>query len=314
MPSAPLVSIVVVSWNTRELLRRCLESVARSELPCELIVVDNASVDGSAEMVRREYPSASLVQSDTNLGFGKANNLALKQARGEYVLLLNPDAELESGSLERLVDALRRRPDAAVAGPLVVNADGSVQSTRRRFPRGVTPFVESTMVQRWLSPKHPILRDYYVSDRGDDEPQDVDWLVGACLLVRRSAIDQVGGFDERFFMYFEETDWCRRFKQVGWAVVFEPSARARHLGGQSSDQAPLRRHCEFNESKCRYVRKWHGLLPSLALRWFLLLASAAQLGEEGLKLVLRHRPELRRARMGMWSAVVRWQAARLFST
>ena len=124
-------------------------------------------------------------------------------------------------------------------------------------------------------------------DGSDQQAQQVDWLVGACLLVRLTAFEQVGGFDERFFMYFEETDLCRRLKAAGWSIEFEPDARARHLGGRSSDQAPARRQCEFNESKCRYARKWHGLIPAVALRWFLFGVSACQLAEEAAKLVLR---------------------------
>jgi GT2 family glycosyltransferase len=153
-----------------------------------------------------------------------------------------------------------------------------------------------------------------VRDRADHEAQEADWLVGACLLIRRVAFEQVGGFDERFFMYFEETDWCRRAKEAGWSVVFQPAARARHLGGRSSDQVPARRQCEFNESKCRYTRKWHGLIPALALRWFLFGVSVFQLAEESTKLLLGHKRELRRARVNMWSHVLRWQASRLLST
>ncbi|MFN0072977.1 MAG: glycosyltransferase family 2 protein [Chloroflexota bacterium] len=310
----PLVSVIVVSWNTRELLRRCLASVTASRVPLEVLVVDNASTDGSPEMVRREFPRARLMANANNLGFGRANNQVLPSVLGTYVLLLNPDAELESGALERLLAVLEQRPEVGVVGPLVVSTDGSVQSTRRRFPTVSTTFVESTIIQPLLPSTHPLLRSYYVLDRADQEPQDVDWLVGACLLVRKVAIDQVGGFDPRFFMYFEETDWCRRFGQAGWSIVFEPSARVRHLGGQSSDQAPLRRVCEFNESKCRYVRKWHGLGPSLALRWFLFTTSAFQLAEELLKMALGHKRSLRRARVSLWAGVLRWQAARLIST
>jgi N-acetylglucosaminyl-diphospho-decaprenol L-rhamnosyltransferase len=314
MRRVPRVSVIVVSWNTRDLLRRCLQSVLSSPLVTEAFVVDNASNDGSTEMVRIELPEVTLIANETNLGFGRANNLALSRARGEYVLLINPDAHIEGSALERLVASLERNPRAAMVGPLVLDADGSIQSTRRRFPTTASLFVESTPLQQLLSPSHRILRDYYVLDRSDQVAQESDWLVGACLLVRRTALEQVRGFDERFFMYFEETDWCRRFKQAGWSVIFEPEAHARHLGGQSSEQVPTRRQCEFNESKCRYARKWHGLSVSLALRWFLFGASTFQLAEESLKLALGHKREIRRARIGMWSDVVRWQAGRLLST
>jgi len=310
----PRVSVIIVSWNTRELLRQSLASVVASPLVLETFLVDNNSTDGSVEMVRAEFPHVTVIANDVNVGFGLGNNQALALVKGEFVLLLNPDAQLEDGALDRLVEALDREPGAAVVGPMVVNEDGAAQSTRRRFPTVQTLFFESTPLQSLLPSTHPWLRDYYVLDRSDDEAHEVDWLVGACLLVRRSAVEQIGGFDERFFMYFEETDWCRRFRQAGWSVRFEPAAVARHLGGQSSDQVPARRQCEFNESKCRYARKWHGLAVSLGLRWFLFGAAAFQLAEESLKLALGHKRDLRRARVNMWTNVLRWQATRLLST
>ena len=314
MPQEPRVSVVIVSWNTRDLLRGCLASIELSPLVLETFVVDNASEDGSIEMVRAEFPRVTVIPNGDNLGFGRANNLAFARASGEYVLLLNPDAQLEADALESLVGTLDNQSSTAVVGPHVVNADGSIQSTRRRFPTVATLFVESTPLQSVLSAQHSLLRDYYVLDRPDDAPQRVDWLVGACLLVRRSALVQVGGFDERFFMYFEEIDWCRRFRKTGWSVVFEPPARVRHLGGQSSNQVPTRRQCEFNESKCRYARKWHSLFTALVLRWFLFGAAAFQLSEESLKLAMGHKREMRRARIEMWADVLRWQASRLLST
>jgi GT2 family glycosyltransferase len=314
MPAPACVSVIIVSWNTRELLRESLASVASSPLVLETIVVDNASMDGSAEMVRTEFPAVTVIANDTNVGFGRGNNMALARARAEYALLLNPDARLEGQALERLVDTLERQPGAAVVGPLVVAEDGSPQPTRRRFPTVATLFFESTPLQSLLPPDHPWLRRYYVQDRSDTEPQEVDWLVGACLLVRRAALNQVGAFDERFFMYFEETDLCRRFRQAGLSARFEPGATVRHLGGQSSAQAPARRQCEFDESKCRYARKWHGRVVATALRWFLFGAAALQLAEESLKLAIGHKRELRRARVDMWTDVLRWQAARLLST
>jgi N-acetylglucosaminyl-diphospho-decaprenol L-rhamnosyltransferase len=314
MPVVPRVSVIIVSWNTRELLRQSLASVLASPLVLETFLVDNDSTDGSVEMARTEFPDVTVIANHVNVGFGRGNNQALALAKSEFVLLLNPDARLEQGGLERLVDALDRDQSAAVVGPLVVSEDGAPQSTRRRFPTVPTLFFESTPLQTLLPSTHPWLRDFYVRDRADTQAQEVDWLVGACLLVRRAAFEQVGGFDERFFMYFEETDWCRRYRQAGWSVRFEPTAVARHLGGQSSDQVPARRQCEFNESKCRYMLKWNGRALSLALRWFLFGAAAFQLAEESLKLAIGHKRELRRARVGMWTDVLRWQAARLLST
>src|SRR6266508_6440002 len=212
MLSEPLVTAIVVNWNAGDLLRGCLESLQRCALPLQVLVVDNASSDASAGVVRECFPAYTLIENRENAGFTRANNQALRLANGGYVLLLNPDAELQPGALETLVSRLESQPQAAVVGPTVVNGQGQPQSTRRRFPTLATAFLESTLLQRFLAPQHSVLRQYYRLDHPDDESQSVDWLVGACLLVRRAALDQVGPLDERFFMYFEEVDWCQRFR------------------------------------------------------------------------------------------------------
>lgn len=313
MLSEPSVTAIVVNWNAGDLLGRCLESLQRSELPLEVLLVDNASTDGTTSTVRERFPAVRLIENRENLGFSRANNQALSQSRGRFILLLNPDAELQTGALEALVSRLEARPQAAVVGPRVIDGQGRPQSTRRRFPTLGTEFLESTLLQRFLPLDHPVLRRYYLLDRSDEEAQAVDWLVGACLLVRRAALDQVGPLDERFFMYFEEVDWCQRLRWAGWEILYEPSALVVHHGGRSSEQVPLRRHCLFNESKCRYVAKYHGRAAALALRWFLFATSGIQFAEEAAKLLLGHKPELRRDRVRLWAGALRWQAARLLS-
>ena len=299
------LSIIIVNWNVRDLLRRCLLSLqtGSSSLRVEVIVVDNGSTDGSVEMVRAEFPQVHLIANPDNRGFPAANNQGIKIAQGRYVLLLNPDTEVLGDALATMVGFADDHPDVGVVGPQLVNPDGSVQSSRRRFPTLATAFFEST----WLQPYAPrrLLERYYVLDRPDDEVQDVDWVTGAALMARREAIEQVGPMDEGFFMYSEELDWCRRFREAGWRVVYLPMAQIVHHVGKSSEQVLPARHIHFQTSKVRYFRKYHGPLAAEVLRWFLLGNYAWQLGLEAAKWVVGHKRPLRAQRIGAYWQVLR---------
>jgi N-acetylglucosaminyl-diphospho-decaprenol L-rhamnosyltransferase len=298
--------VSVVSHRTPALLRHCLESLAaqRAGVDLEVTVVDNDSGDGSAEMVETEFPWVHLIRNARNLGFGAAHNQTIRASSGKYVLLLNSDAAPGPGALRILVDALDLDPRRAVVGPKLRYPDGSVQPSRRRFPTSLTLFFESTQLQR-VWPKNAILRRYFVADRSDDEPQEVDWLVGACLCVRRSAIDQIGLLDERFFMYSEELDWCRRFRLAGWRVAYVPSAEVMHLEGGSSRQDLAARDRRFQSSKLAYAAKWHGPAVSALLRSYLVLEYLARAAEESLKLMLGSRVDERRDRLRVISSGLR---------
>lgn len=302
------VSVIVVSWNTRQLLEQCLESVyASGGADLEVLVVDNGSRDGSPEMVASRFPEAVLVANPDNVGFARANNVAMQRATGDYLLILNPDTELIGAAIPELVRLAEERPEIAVVGPQLLNSDGTVQSSRRRFPTRATAFLESTVLQRWL-PNHPALRRFYVLDRTDSETQEVDWVVGACLLVRAAAVHQVGFMDEGYFMYSEELDWCRRFVIAGWKVIYYPAARVVHCGGQSSDQDLFRRHTRFQHSKCRYFEKYHGRTFAQLLRVFLLGNYLFLLTEDMAKLLLlRRNRAMRRRRLKTLARVVGWQ-------
>jgi N-acetylglucosaminyl-diphospho-decaprenol L-rhamnosyltransferase len=304
----PALSVVIVSWNVRPLLERCLASVLHSaedsQLSCELVVVDNASSDGSADMVRQRFPVAKLLVAEANLGFTRGNNLGLAQAGGDHLLLLNPDTEIIGNALAVLVQHMDAQPDMGVLGPRLLFPDGRTQPSRRRFPTLATAFVESTVVQQWL-PRLPILKRYYMQDRSDDEEQDVDWVVGACMLVRRQAWEQVGPLDERFFMYSEELDWCRRFKAGGWRVAYLPSALVIHYEGQSSNQVVAARHIHFQSSKVLYFRKYYGARAGELLRCFVLATYLFQLIEESLKWLAGHKRPLRRQRISAYWQVLR---------
>ncbi len=311
------LSIVIVSWNVQALLRRCLQSVLAEAKPgtsdgvsqlgdwqLEILVVDNASADGSAEMVRTQFPPVHLIANSENRGFTAANNQGLSRARGRYLLLLNPDTEVVDDALATMLRYADANVEVGALGAKLLYPDGSTQSSRRRFPTFSTALVESTVVQEWWK-DNGILRQYYMTDTADDETQRVDWVVGACLLVRRQAYEQVGGLDEGFFMYSEELDWCRRIKAAGWEIVYLPTATVIHHEGKSSEQVVPARHIYFQSSKVRYFRKHHGAFQARALRCFLLLTYAYQVAREGLKWLVGHKRPLRAERVGAYWQVLR---------
>lgn len=298
------LSIVIVSWNVRELLRNCLQSVmaGRGESDVEVIVVDGGSADGSPQMVADEFPWVQLIARPDNVGFPKGNNLGIAKANGRYILLLNPDTEIIADALPVMVAFLQSNPDVGGLGPMLLNPDGSVQSSRRRFPTLATGLLEST----WLAGLTPgVLRRYYAQNLPDEETADVDWVMGACLLVRQEAAAQIGGMDEAYFMYSEELDWCRRIKDAGWRIVYHPAAKVVHHVGKSSEQAVTARHINFNRAKLRYFRKYHGRLAATLIRIVLLGNFAGQLLWEGLKGLLGHKRPLRQQRVRAYWQVLR---------
>ncbi|UCG23142.1 MAG: glycosyltransferase family 2 protein [Chloroflexota bacterium] len=299
------LSIIIVSWNVRELLADCLRSVDenRGRLDLEVIVVDSASNDGSPETVRDEFPWVRLHACPENVGFPRGNNLAMRMAYGRYLLLLNPDTVVLDDALTQMLTYLEDHKDVGVVGGQLLNADGTIQSSRRRFPTLITAVFEST----WLQSHAPtdVLRRFYMEDIADDMSVEVDWLVGACLMVRREVILDVGLMDEAYFMYSEELDWCRRIKEAGWRIVYLPAAHIVHYIGQSSDQAVTERHINFQRAKLRYFSKYHGPRATGFLRVALLLNYIWQLAVETGKYVLGHRRALRRQRMYAYVQVIR---------
>lgn len=257
------LSIITVSWNTRDLLRRCLDSVKaelslRPDVEVEMFLIDNDSVDGSAQMVESEHPWVKLVANKENFGFAKANNQALRACSGEYVLLLNPDTQVLPGAIWHLVDFLDARPAAGVVAPQLLNTDGSVQRSCRAFPTFLGMFYELAGLSRMFpvgSQAGKKFRAYKMLDWNHDDERQVDQPEGACLALRRIVIDEVGLLDEGFFMLFEEVDWCYRIKQKGWEIWFTPAAQVTHHYGQSIKQVKIKMIISSHRGLYRFWRK-----------------------------------------------------------
>ncbi|HVX31344.1 MAG TPA: glycosyltransferase [Nitrolancea sp.] len=297
------LSIIIVSYNVRDLLLACLASLegwlATTNRQVEVIVVDNASSDGSADSVRRRFPATRVIELERNLGFAAANNRAATEARGTSLVFLNPDTTVTGDAFGVMLDYLQEHPDAGVVGPRIVYPDGTTQPTRRRFPTRRTGFLESTIVQQFWHDNRA-LRRYYVADRSNDELQEVDWLVGACLMVRRDTLTDAGLFDERFFMYSEEVEWAHRVREAGWRIVYLPSALiVHHEGGSSRADLPARQ-INFDTSKVLLYEKLHGKRVAGALRLFLLGSYLLRAGIEAGKGVLGHKRSLRAQRVRLY--------------
>jgi len=257
------LSIIIVSWNVRDDLLRCVASL-RDNPPCnrvEQIVIDNASVDGSVEAVRRQYPEVAVIANAENVGFATACNQGIARAQGDYILLLNPDTIVHAHALDDLAAFLDANPGVAACGPKLLNEDGSVQGSVRRFPTFGAALYSHT-VCRLLGLFRRQHRQYMMKDFSFDRQADIDQLMGAAMMVRRSVVDEVGPLDADFFMYYEDVDWCYRIKQAGWRIVFVPEAVITHLGGRSSAQAPLKRIMML-KSLLAFFRKHRGRLPML---------------------------------------------------
>lgn len=322
----PELSIIIVSWNVADLLRDCLESIhsslASSGIAYDIHVVDSASSDGTPAMVRQSFPDVVLYESPTNIGFAGGNNLALRalgfgQAESApkvpFVLLLNPDTRIEGDAIAQLLKYLKAHPELVAVGPQLRYGDGSLQSSRRRFPTTASFFWESTPLDR-LWPDNPWKQRYHYADQSPEHEQRVGWLVGAALLVRGSAIVRAGLLDEGFFMYSEELEWQYRlqltntktaelssFEQIGYL----PSAVITHYEGRSSEQILARRHINFQQSKIRLAGLLKGPFVSTCLRNFLFVCYLWDLMIESAKLLIGHRRDLRRQRVAIYAEVLR---------
>lgn len=273
------LSIIVVNWNTKDLLSKCLQSIydTTSNLAFEIIVVDNASTDGSQAMIRQQFPQVCLIENDQNVGFARANNQALTISRGRYFLLLNSDTIVLPYALEKMVQFADVHPEAGIIGCGLLNSDGSVQKSWASFPTFWSEMVGRNFRVRRLVEEDPAT-------------YDVDWLGGACLLVRPEAVNEVGWLDESYFMYSEETDWCFRMRQQGWKVYYLPGAKIIHLGSGSASRASVAQLVRLYESKIRFFHRHYGFRQAELLRCGLLAVNALGLARRALAWPL-HRQE-----------------------
>ena len=250
------VSVVIVNWNTVDLLKACLNSVfsqARG-IDFEVIVIDNASTDGSVEMVRQDFSQAILIVNSENLGFAAANNQGMAIARGRYVLLLNSDTVVLNSAIQKTMAYADRHPNAAVVGCRILNPDGSLQNSCFMFPSLLNWVLFSTYLYRLFPNSHFFGREQMTWWKRDDA-REVDVVTGCYMLVRKRAIEEVGMMDDGFFMYAEETDWCYRFRSKGWNNRFTPDAEIIHVGGASAPKLSSRRAEVTNASFIRYMNK-----------------------------------------------------------
>lgn len=249
------LSIIIVNWNTRDLLANCLQSVYDTVrgLAFEVIVVDNASTDGSAEMVRERFPQVRLIENTENVGFAKANNQAMKESSGRYVILLNSDTLVQPDALATLVAFMDDHPEAGACGPCLLNADGSLQPSCHPFLTAEREFWRLVFLDRFMR-----RASYPIHRWGLTRPRKVDVIKGACLALRQESLFQVGLFDERYFIYSEEMDLCYRLCQAGWCIYWVPEARVVHFGGQSTRQEADEMYIYLYRSKAQFQRKFWG--------------------------------------------------------
>lgn len=299
------ISIIIVSWNVSQLLKACLKSIFEnpSQLNLQVIVVDSGSADDTCSMLRTHYPEVKLFDMQKNVGFPAGNNIGIQAAVGRNIYLLNPDTEIVGDALQVMLTRLESEPSLGMIGAKLLFPNGDIQSSRRRFPTVMTGMFEST----WFEPLAPkqIINRYRMTDKNDEQPCLVDWVMGASMFASRAAVEATGGMDEDYVMYSEELDWCRRIKNNRFGILWFPSAEIIHHMGASSDQASTLRHINFNRAKLRYFRKYHGAWASGLIRIALIKNFVFQLLLEGAKWVVGHRRDLRKQRIGAYWQVLK---------
>ncbi|MCB9883273.1 MAG: glycosyltransferase family 2 protein [Planctomycetes bacterium] len=282
---APELSIVVLSWNTKDLLEACLSSLRAlgDRVSREVIVVDNASEDGSADHVASRHAWCLLIRNERNEGYARGNNVGIRAASGSKILLLNSDTEVQEGALDRLCAFLDEHPEHGAVGGGLRNPDGSIQPACMRFPTLLTAlFFDMELERRW--PENPATFRYFMRDYDHATSRDVDQPPGACLLVRRSALERIGLFDETLWLYFNDVDLCQRLWKAGYRIHYLVEACVVHRTGSSTKRF-TRRVLEWQRNRRAYYRKWYG--------WF---------GERWIRLMIRWRALEERARIARLTA------------
>ena len=257
------LSIVIISWNTKKYLEECLSSLRTVDgnLFGKIIVVDNASTDGSPEVIRTQFPEVVLIETGANLGFSGGNNIGLKEATGKYICLINSDVNVPPDCLPKMFSYMEQNPTIGLMGPGMLQTDGCVHRSGMRFPTLWSVFLRALFLDSLLK-GFRVFGGFLMKDFRFDRTTDIDVLNGWFWMARREALNQVGPLDDRFFMYGEDLDWCKRFHSAGWRVVFYPEAKALHYLGASSANAPSRFLVEKQRANLQYWKKYHGRTSS----------------------------------------------------
>ena len=288
------LSIIVVNWNTRDLLAACLSAVKSTvkQISYEVIVIDNHSNDGSQDMVRGQFPTVKLIANTDNAGFAKANNQGITISDGRYVLLLNSDAFVKENTLDRMVAFMDEHADAGMAGCKLLYEDGRLQPSCATFPTLATEFYIAVGLDK-LFPKSQIFGKYLMTDWDYSTLREVDVIMGAFMMVRKSVIEQVGMMDESFFMYSEEVDWCYRFKAAGWKVYFTPEVETVHIWGGSSKAVKVETLIRLYRARVQFFRKHYGRLTAFLYKIVLGFNSLVRVGPGALYYLSRNNADSR---------------------
>lgn len=267
------LSIIVVTWNAKRFVDENFGSILADlrGISAEVIAVDNASNDGTADVIAERFPEVKLVRSAKNLGFSRANILAINQSSGKYVCLVNPDVRVFPGCFRTLMDYLEDNPKVGVVGPKTYNPDGSLQRSCMRAPSVWISFCRAFALDKTPLGRTPLFGGILMEDFDHQKLREVDVLNGAFLMIRRAAMDQVGLIDERFFMYGDDLDWCVRFGKAGWPVIFYPEAEIVHHGGGVTAKAPVYFYVEMHKANLQYFQKHHSWLSQKGFLAALLL-------------------------------------------
>jgi GT2 family glycosyltransferase len=259
----PDISIIVVTWNAQRYVRECLDSLmhATAGLSAEIIAVDNASTDGTPQVINQQFPRVTLISNAENMGFAKANNVGLRLSSGDFIFLINSDVNVPPDCLKRMVGYMEQHANIGLLGPRMLGPEGKTARSCMRFPTLWNSFCRALALDSFFA-RSRLFGGSLMRDFAHDRMAEVEVLNGWFWLVRREALVQVGLLDERFFIYGEDIDWCQRFHQSGWRVVFYPEAEALHYGGASSANAPIRFCIEMQCASLQYWKKHHGRFSS----------------------------------------------------
>jgi len=266
------LSIIIVNYNVKNLLKKCLESIFEYEkdMEFEVIVVDNNSIDHSQEMLQRDFPQVKLIENKRNLGFSAGCNQGIKESQGRYILLLNPDTELTPDGFKKMIDFMDSKPEVGICGPKMTDQEGNLHLSCRSFPSYLTAISSSQSILNRIFPDNLLSQKYLLKNQDHSQIQKVDWVSGSCLLAKREMLEKVGLFDERFYMYVEDVDLCYRAKMAGFSVFYFPQVVVIHHIGKSTQKKKFNMLVEHHRSMYHFYKKHHN--PNVFLRGIVFLS------------------------------------------